>query len=313
MAVGLLLVVALTALYVAVLYWADRHEKEPSSVLGAALLGGAIAAPVLSMVLERLADIRMSVYPAAFHALNAAFFGPNPAGAVIEEGTKALVILGLFRLLPREFDGTLDGVVYGGVVGAGFALAESAVYLWDLARVGAGGLGLGAMFGILVTGLTHSAFGALFGASLGAVREFGLTGSAAWWLPVGGFALAGLYHAAYDALAAIAGAGTGPGALVVVARQLADWAGVIALGVIVIWALGHERNVIARYLPVEAQEGHIPREYAEAAANRRWADVPRAARQPLAELAFARRRLERGLASEAELEVYRNRIREVAR
>ncbi|MDR7564735.1 MAG: PrsW family glutamic-type intramembrane protease [Armatimonadota bacterium] len=312
--VGVFIVVVLTALYVAVLYWADRHEKEPASVLAAALLGGAVAAPVLTVIVERLTGIRMSVYPASFHALNAALFGPNPAGAVVEEGMKALVILALFRSLPREFDGTLDGVVYGGIVGAGFALAESAVYLWDLSKAGlGGGISAGMFFGILLTGLTHSAFGALFGASLGAVREFRLTGSAAWWLPVGGFAVAALYHAAYDALAALIGSGTGPSGLLAAVRTVADWAGVAALVVIVAWALRHERNVLARYLPVEAREGHIPEEYAEAAARGRWGTVPKAARQSLAELAFARRRLERGLASEAELQVYRDRIREVGR
>ncbi|MCS7173667.1 MAG: PrsW family intramembrane metalloprotease [Armatimonadetes bacterium] len=309
-----LIVLILTVLYVVILYWADRHEKEPGSVLGAALFGGAIAAPVLTIIVERLAGIRMSVYPAAFHALNAAFFGPNPAGAVVEEGMKALVMLVLFRLLPREFDGTLDGVVYGGIVGAGFALAESVVYLWDLSRAGfGGGIGAGEAFGILLTGLTHSAFGALFGASLGAVREFGLTGSAAWWLPVGGFAVTALYHAAYDALAALIVSRTGPSAFLVFARNVADWAGVMALGGIVVWALRHERNVIHRYLPVEAREGHIPQEYVEAVLRNRWSDVPKAIRQPLAELAFARRRLERGLASEAELQLYRNRIREAER
>ena len=310
---GALIVLLLTAVYVAILYWADRHEKEPASVLAAALLGGAIAAPVLTVVVERLAGIRMSVYPAAFHALNAAFFGSNPAGAVVEEGMKALVILVLFRALPREFDGVLDGVVYGGIVGAGFALAESAVYLWDLSRVGSAAASLSLFFGILVTGLTHCAFGAIFGGSLGAVREFGLSGSGSWWLPVGGFAVAALYHAAYDALAALLASGTGPAALLRLVRTAADWAGVAALVVTVVWALRHERGVIARYLPAEAQEGHVPREYVDAALQGRWSTLPRPVRQPLAELAFARRRLERGLTNEAELQLYRDRIREVAR
>jgi RsiW-degrading membrane proteinase PrsW (M82 family) len=312
--VGAVVVLLLTALYVAVLYWADRHEKEPSSVLAAALLGGAVAAPLLTVVLERLAGIRTSVYPAAFHALNASLFGPNPGGAIVEEGTKALVVLVLFRLLPREFDGTLDGVVYGGIVGAGFALAESAVYLWDLSRAGPmASVAAGTFFGILVTGLTHSAFGALFGASLGVVRELGLAGSSAWWFPVGGFGAAALYHAAYDALAALVVSGTGPVSLLALVRNLADWAGVAALVVIVAWAVRHERGVLARYLPVEAREGHIPSEYAEAVVRGQWSSVPRQARQPLAELAFARRRLERGLASESELQTYRTRIREAAR
>ncbi len=313
--VGALIVLLLTALYVVALYWVDRHEKEPGSVLAAALLGGAVAAPVLTVLVERLAGIRMSVYPAAFHALNAAFFGgPNPAGAFVEEGAKALVLLLLFRALPREFDGVLDGVVYGGVVGAGFALAESAVYLWDLARAGSfAGVGTGLFFGVLVTGLTHCAFSAVFGASLGAVREFGLEGSSAWWLPVGGFFAAALYHAAYDALAALRVSGMGPAGLVSLARTVADWLGVMVLAVTILWALRREREIFRSYLPAEAAEGHVPREYVDAAVQGRWGSIPKVVRQPLAELAFARRRLERGLANEAELELYRNRIREATR
>jgi RsiW-degrading membrane proteinase PrsW (M82 family) len=55
--------------------------------------------------------------------------GPKRIGPLVEEAMKGLLVLLLFIGLRREFDGPLDGIVYGALVGLGFALTENAVYM----------------------------------------------------------------------------------------------------------------------------------------------------------------------------------------
>jgi RsiW-degrading membrane proteinase PrsW (M82 family) len=54
---------------------------------------------------------------------------PKRIAPLVEEATKGLLVLLLFIGLQREFDGPLDGIVYGALVGLGFALTENAVYM----------------------------------------------------------------------------------------------------------------------------------------------------------------------------------------
>jgi hypothetical protein len=48
---------------------------------------------------------------------------------VVEEFTKGLFLVGLLLFRRREFDGIVDGVVYAGIVAAGFAFSENILYL----------------------------------------------------------------------------------------------------------------------------------------------------------------------------------------
>ena len=48
--------------------------------------------------------------------------------AVLEETLMAVVLVGLLVLRPQEIDGVSDGVVYGSMVGLGFALIENIYY-----------------------------------------------------------------------------------------------------------------------------------------------------------------------------------------
>ncbi|MEO7448331.1 MAG: PrsW family intramembrane metalloprotease, partial [Humibacillus sp.] len=59
---------------------------------------------------------------------------PFETGAVYlapltEETFKGLGILLIYLLRRREFDGIVDGIVYGGLIGAGFAFSENVLYL----------------------------------------------------------------------------------------------------------------------------------------------------------------------------------------
>jgi RsiW-degrading membrane proteinase PrsW (M82 family) len=298
-------------IYVWILWKVDRHEKEPASLLAATLVGGAVVAPLLTSLAQSLLGIPTSIFPALFQIYP--LVQPNVAGAVVEELAKGAVILGAYLILRHEFDNTLDGVVYGATVGAGFALAESIVYLSDLASVaGQASLSVGFFGAILVSGFTHCVFGAIFGAALGYVRETSPSGAARVWIPIAGLAAAALYHAGYVAVGAagMAGVGGATGFLLGIARRLADVAGLVLIGVIVVWAWSRERDVLRWALADEAAAGVItPGELSALAQGRMTGDAR--LREALAELAFAKWRLSRGFGTQDGVARQRDRVRRI--
>jgi hypothetical protein len=71
----------------------------------------------------------------------------------------------------REFDNVLDGIVYGAVVGFGFAMTGNLIdYVSSFALRGFEGLSLGAFVEGLLYGLNHALYTATFGAGLGSAR-----------------------------------------------------------------------------------------------------------------------------------------------
>ena len=70
--------------------------------------------------------------------------GATIIAPIVEEGVKGAFVVGLLIFRRREFDGIVDGVVYAGLVAAGFAFTENILYMGrafaeDDALVGQGG------------------------------------------------------------------------------------------------------------------------------------------------------------------------------
>src|SRR5438034_1883208 len=107
----------------------DRYEREPWFLRLAAFLWGAIIAipPALFIegnvdrILQNLLDPNTTneVLRIALQGLNA---------GITEETIKGLGLLFLFFVLRDEFDDVVDGIIYGDLIGAGFALVEHFSY-----------------------------------------------------------------------------------------------------------------------------------------------------------------------------------------
>lgn len=148
-----------TVLYTLLLWWLDRYEKEPLHLLIVSFVWGAAPALVLALFTED------RIYP-----LSQELVGPNAPitiiAPVVEELLKALVLIALFIFARREFNGVLDGIIYGALVGFGFAMSENVRYfmdhpdqivlLWLLRAVG--------------FGFNHAFFTSIVGIALGMVR-----------------------------------------------------------------------------------------------------------------------------------------------
>jgi RsiW-degrading membrane proteinase PrsW (M82 family) len=177
----------------------DRYEREPWVTLLGAFAWGAIIAIPPTLVLEHsLGALLESQLPGggSFSAL--AYAGGQAAVAgVIEEIVKGAGLVALLIGLRDEFDNVTDGVLYGLLIGAGFAVVENFVYFslspsnelpyLVLARIGLGWL-------------SHSAFTALFGAGLGFAREMGRKsqGGVRLLYPLAGLLGAILLHTLFD-------------------------------------------------------------------------------------------------------------------
>jgi RsiW-degrading membrane proteinase PrsW (M82 family) len=144
------------------LRWLDRYEPEPWRYLVFTFLWGALVATVSALVLQ-----------IAGHGLV-----PEGASAILiapptEEFGKALPVLLLLLFRRREFGGVVDGIVYAGMAGIGFAFTENVLYFssayQDGAQHGQGLLALGVLFVVrgIMSPFAHPLFTACVGIGLG--------------------------------------------------------------------------------------------------------------------------------------------------
>jgi protease PrsW len=121
---------------VLVIYLMDLYEREPISILGAAILWGGVAATTLSIYTNTpLAELifKFTANPTFTSEWSAALTAP-----FVEEGFKAIGVILLVSLARAEMDDILDGFVWGAMVGLGFLLVED-VFYFVRAFVQAGG------------------------------------------------------------------------------------------------------------------------------------------------------------------------------
>ena len=147
--------------------WVDRLEAEPARLLWFAFLWGALVSTLGAVVLNELGV----AFFAGVHA------DPIVVGAVLvapltEEFMKGLGVLLIFWLARREFNGVTDGIVYAGIVAAGFAFVENIIYLGQI-FVEAGPVGLVGIFIMrcLVSPFAHPMFTVCIGLALGLVTH----------------------------------------------------------------------------------------------------------------------------------------------
>ena len=177
---ALLWAMLLSIIPLAILWFLDRREPESPWLYAIAILWGGLMATGLALPLNlgifNLVDAYLQVHPDLQAALgeNAMLtLGAPIAGPLDEEITKGLGVLLLFWLLKSEFDNVRDGFIYGALVGIGFNLFESALYVaqssmtWGFVPWGAQ-LGLRhSMFGFG----GHALFTGIFGLFLGLSRQ----------------------------------------------------------------------------------------------------------------------------------------------
>ena len=233
---------------VACYLWLDRYEPEPRRLLVAGLLWGAFVATAVALPLQLLASSG---------GLSEARLAETVA-PLTEEATKGLFLLLLLWWRRAELDGILDGLVYAGLVGIGFAFTENILYLASAAHEAdpTGPGGVSAVTGTFVvrclfSPFAHPLFTSLTGIGVG-IAVNARSGGTRILAPVLGYAAAVLAHATWNT-AVVSGAQHF--VLVYAEIMLPAFIGAVCFAV---WARRSERRMLAAALGDAAQRGLLP-------------------------------------------------------
>jgi len=295
--------------------WLDRYEPEPRSLLLLGLGWGAFVATSAAIFLQ---------------AFDAFAFGPSEAVESVlvapasEEAAKGLFILLLLLYRRAELDGILDGIVYAGMVGIGFAFTENILYL-SQAYIGedgrTGGIdGAVAMFVVrgLASPFAHPFFTAFIGIGIG-VAVTTRRRSVRYLAPAVGFLAAFGAHAAWNGSLLVNG---GVGAFL--AYLLLIVPAFLVMVAFAVWARGREGVLLATSLTdcagrgyLEAREvpwlARIParracRTYAARNGGRPALDAMKSYQSEAIELGFLHHRFLRGTAPDRYQEIGRAHV-----
>jgi RsiW-degrading membrane proteinase PrsW (M82 family) len=148
-----------------VFWWLDRYEPEPRRYKFAAFVWGGVIAVGIALALEVWAQDFFDLS----ESQTATFAAP-----LAEEPAKCLFLLLTFVRSRRVIDGVLDGLVYAGLVGIGFAFVENigyyaASYLGspDIKIAGAEGATTTFIVRGIFSPFAHPLFTAAFGIAIG--------------------------------------------------------------------------------------------------------------------------------------------------
>ena len=233
-----------TAVYCVAFYWADRYEREPRSLLLIAFIWGAIPSVVLSLISEVMLGAPLST---EVNSEQAAVVVGVIIAPIVEELAKGAALLGLFVWKREEFDGVLDGLIYGALVGFGFAMTEN--FLYFIGAYESGGFAdLTALIFVraILFGLNHAMYTSLTGIGFGMARNEPRTVLRIFWIGLGlGCAIA--VHAAHNF--GVLAAGVAPLGFLLSLAIAAGGAGLVVLAVVLSW--DHERAVMRAELAEE--------------------------------------------------------------
>jgi RsiW-degrading membrane proteinase PrsW (M82 family) len=285
--------------------WLDRFESEPTRYLVGAFLWGALVAAVIAALFNTgaITVLEATTDPEAALETTAVLIAP-----FVEEAAKGALVVLVWWIVRREFDGVTDGMVYAGICAAGFAFTENISYLAQAYTEGGGEALTGTFVArCLMSPFAHPMFSVLFGVGVG------VAATSRTWLPrilgpVLGYLLAVLSHALWN-LAAVSG-----GRGMVVVYLLVEVPIFLAFIGFVVWARRREGRLIGQFLRPYADAGWLSpaevtmlasmprrreaRAWARANTGRQGLLAMRAFQDAASELAMLRRRMYHSAANE---------------
>jgi len=176
-------------------WWLDRYEPEPRRYKLAAFVWGGVVAVAIALSLQIFIQHTWDVSDEKMASIVA---------PLTEEPAKCLFLLLTFLRARRVIDGFIDGVIYAGIVGLGFAFVENigyyaAAYLGspDIKIAGAQGVTTTFIVRGVFSPFAHPLFASAFGIAIGlAVTR--KTKAAKWLYGTIGLAISILLHALWN-------------------------------------------------------------------------------------------------------------------
>jgi protease PrsW len=299
LAIGMLFGMLPVPVYVLLILWIDRYESEPLWLLAATFLWGATFSAFISIVINsQVADSLAESYGGLWGMYYAVLY----SAPLTEEVAKGLILFILFFWKKDEFDGIIDGIVYAGMVGLGFAMTENFKYYGEAAVRGGDYLSNLFMLRGAMSPFAHPLFTAMTGIGLGWARQTRYMAIKVL-MPVLGFLVAVFLHHTWNRSALY-----GSFYSVYWLFMVPIFAGAI---VAIFYALRREQSIVRYYLWHDCHRGlFTPEEYYRLCSVRRRMDASLKAfsnggfqlwrtrmrfNQVASELAFHRSRVQRGM------------------
>ena len=300
--------------------WLDRFEAEPKRYLAAAFLWGALVAAIVAATINTsaMAVLEASTSPSGAELMTAVVVAP-----FVEEAAKGAFVLIMWWFIRREFDGVIDGMVYAGVVAAGFAFTENIQYLAQAWNDGGRDLFTATFISRgLMSPFAHPMFTVMTGIGIGIASH-----SRSWVTKIGapllGYLVAVLTHALWNLAAITSGQGMFVVYLLIEVPIFLAW---VAL---VLWARRREGNLIGMFLRPYADAGWLSpaevwmlsnmgrrreaRAWARANTGRIGLSSMRAFQDTASDLALLRRRMIAGAADGESLQTERDLLDRLVR
>lgn len=248
-AVGLVLAILPVGPLVACYLWLDRYEPEPVRLLVLSFFWGALVATGVAILLQTLDQLLNN----SSEVWSAVVMAP-----ITEEAGKGIFVLLLLWSRRHVIDGMIDGLVYAGLVGVGFAFTENILYFAGAYTggpdFGPGGIasatGLFILRGVF-SPFAHPLFTSAIGIGVGimvSTRSPVLRVVA----PVVGYVVAVLLHAAWNGSAFLY-----DGEFFLLTYLFAMVPGFFVLVGLAIWFRVREGRILARALTDLAHQGYL--------------------------------------------------------
>ena len=241
----------------------DRFEREPWFLRLAAFLWGAVIAIPPTIVIETNVGQLMQAALAQSNDILLRSLLQGVSVGITEEVVKDVGLLLLFFVLRDEFDNVTDGIVYGALIGAGFAMVENFMYFANNAK---DFLLFLFVMRIVLGWLCHSTYTVCFGAALGYIRHTNVR-----WkhigIPLIGF-LAGVgLHSLFDFVALYANAlvlaspNNSQIALISLIAIIGDYVPPFLAQIVILYilikSLAHEAAIIREFLASEVSNSVV--------------------------------------------------------
>jgi hypothetical protein len=191
--------------------------------------------------------------------------GGSITAPLVEETWKGLAVLIVFLLFHKEFDSILDGIVYGAIVGLGFAATENVLYFFGQYMDGGwAGFFTNFFLRIGIFAWEHPSYTALTGIGF-AVSRTSRNTLVKFIAPVVGLGMAMFAHSFHNTAVTFVSRLDGQVLGGLVLTVLVEWTGLFVMLCFTIWMIRREQGLLKKQLREEVGKGLLsPAQYSTA-------------------------------------------------